>query len=164
MNRDAAGDDVDGGGGTDHDPGPERRQVVPEEAEGTAEDEAAAEGADADRDRAGGRERADRADREQAVEDEDADDAGRDQRRQLVEGAVADPPMVVVVEPVELEDEDPRGAEERRPEERPDFGADAAGGDGEQAGDQHQPVGEGEQAAQEGAAAARLLRSRARGG
>ena len=65
-----------------------------------------------------GRERPDRAERQQAVEDQVPEHAGRDQRGQLVEGAVADPPVVVVVEAVELDDEDPDRAEEDRPEQR----------------------------------------------
>ena len=56
-----------------------------------------------------------RAEREQAVERQRAEGAGRDQRGQLVEGAVADAPMIVVVEAVQLQHEDPDRAEEQRP-------------------------------------------------
>ena len=85
-------------------------------------DEAADQGADADQDRAQGRERADRAQRQQAVEGERPQGAGRDQGGKLVEGAVADPPVVVVVEAVQLQDEDPDRAEQHRPEEGRDVG------------------------------------------
>ena len=60
---------------------------------------------------------------------ERAEGAGRDQRGQLVEGAVADPAVVVVVEAVELDDEDPGRAEEDRPEERRDVGRRGRRGD-----------------------------------
>ena len=97
-------------------------------------DEAAGEDADADDDRAARRERPGRAERQQAVEREGAERAGRDQRRQLVEGAVADPAVVVVVEAVELEDQDPDRAEEHRPEEGRDVGVGGRrGGDAERA-------------------------------
>ena len=123
VGGDAAGDDVDRRRRADHDPGRDPGQPVPEEADDAAQDEAAGEGAEPDRDRGGGGEGADRAQRQQAVEDEDAEGAGRDQRRQLVEGAVADPAVVVVVEAVDLDDEDPDRAEEERPEEGADRGA-----------------------------------------
>ena len=48
---------------------------------------------------------------------------------QLVEGAVADPPVVVVVEAVQLHHEDPDRAEEDRPEERGDVGGRGRRGD-----------------------------------
>ena len=99
-----------------------------------------------------GRERPDRAQRQQAVEHERPEDAGRDQRGQLVEGAVADPAVVVVVEAVELDDQDPGRAEEDRPEQRRDVGARGRRGDDAERGDQRQPVADREQPPQQRAA------------
>ena len=73
--------------------------------------------------------RADRAQRQQAVERERAERRGRDQAGELVEGAVADPAVVVVVEAVQLQHEDPDRAEHHRPEERADVGLRARRGD-----------------------------------
>ena len=64
-----------------------------------------------------GRERPDRAQPSRPSSDDRAQGAGGDQRGQLVEGAVADAAVVVVVEPVQLQHQQPGRAEEHRPEE-----------------------------------------------
>ena len=158
MGDDAAGDGVDRGGRPDHDAERHRRRPVPDPAQHAAQDEAADQGADAERDRAFRRERPDRADRQQGVEHQRPQHGRRDQRGHLVEGAVADPPVVVVVEAVELDHDDPAGAEEDRPEEVGDVGRGGRRGDRDEGDDQRRPVAQRQQAAQQRAAPARAFR------
>ncbi len=158
VGRNPARDHLRRRGRADDDAGGNPGQPVPGEAQHGAQREAADQGAEADQDRAPGRERPDRAQRQQAVQGERPEGAGRDQGRQLVEGAVPDPPVVVVVEAVKLQDQDPDRAEEDRPEERRDVrGRGRRGGEAEGA-DQGDPVAGGEQAAQQGPALARAGR------
>ena len=90
----------------------------------------------------------------QCIEHERPDCACGDQRRQLIEGAVADPAVVLVVEAVHLHDGDPDRAEDDRPEEDRDVGHRGGGGRHAEGRDQDCPVAGREQAAEQGAAAA----------
>jgi hypothetical protein len=133
----------------DHQPDRGADRVVPEETDRGAHREAAAEDADADADRRPGGQGARGRERQQAVEGENAEGAGRDQRRQLVEGAVADAAVVVVVEALDFEDEDQDRAEEDPPEERRDVGARGRRGGTAEGGDRHQPVARRQQPPQQ---------------
>ncbi len=148
VGRDPPRDRVCQGRRADHDADRDPGEALPDEAQHGAGDEAGEHRADPDDDRALGRERPGRAEPEQAVEHDRAEGAGGDQRGQLVERAVADAAMVVVVEPMQLQHQEPGRREEGRPEELGDVrGRGDRGGDAECGEDRH-PVPDGEQAPQ----------------
>jgi hypothetical protein len=150
---DPAGDHLRRRCGADHHSVGDAGEAMPGEAQQSPQREGADQRADADQDRAPGRQGPGRAERQQAVEGEDAEGGGGDQGCELVQRAVPDPAVVVVVEAVQLQHEDPDRAEEGGPEERADVGRLRRHCRDAERDEQRRPVAEGEQPPAQAAAA-----------